>query len=157
MGERVLSRSARPGPGARHWRCEPREERSWHVAEGKVGSHKANIIRWVARIWSLLLAAFAVTVMLLPDPHATAPVPTEDWFLLSLWGVAVLGLLLAWKWELAGAVLAIAAMFARELAWILLRGAWFAGFLLLWAAVLPPAILFLISWWLERRSGAIRT
>ncbi len=120
----------------------------------KAAQRPVRIIRWIARIWSLLLFVFAVARIFTPDPYATEPVPAEDWFLLSLWGVAILFLLVAWRWELVGGILAIVTMFVRELAWILIKGQWFLGFLILWAAVAPPAILFLIAGVLERRARA---
>lgn len=88
-----------------------------HVIPTSVG-----IIRRIACIWSILLFVFVLFMILTPDPYATEPVPTADWFLLSLWGVAILALLLAWKWELLGAVIAMATMFMRELAWVILKG-----------------------------------
>jgi hypothetical protein len=124
------------------------------MTSSKAVSRSGTILRWIARIWSLLLLAFVVAMIFMPDPYATEPVPAEDWFLLSLWGLAVLWLLVAWRWELVGGILAIATMFVRELAWVLIKGQWFAGFLILWAAVVPPAILFLIAWRLERRARA---
>ena len=76
-------------------------------------------------------------------------------FLLIVGSLAtVIWLLVAWRWELVGGILAIATMCLRELAWVLIKGDWFAGFLILWAVVLPPAILFLIAWWLDRGAGA---
>lgn len=120
----------------------------------KTTSRGATALRWIARIWSLLILAFVVARIFMPDPYATEPVPPEDWFLLSLWGVAILFLLVAWRWELVGGILAIATMFVRELAWVLIKGQWFVGFLILWAAVVPPAILFLMAWGLDRRARA---
>jgi hypothetical protein len=79
-------------------------------------------------------------------------VPVEDWFLLSLWGVAILGLLVAWQWELVGATIAIVTMFVRELAWVILKGPWLAGFLMIWLLIIPPAILYLVAWSQERRA-----
>lgn len=113
----------------------------------------AKIIRWIARIWSILVFAFALVRIFTPDPYATEPVPVEDWFLLSLWGVAILGLLVAWRWELVGGILTIATLFFRELAWVVLKGPWFVNFLIIWAFLVPPAILFLIAWRLERNAG----
>jgi hypothetical protein len=109
-----------------------------------------RIIRWIARIWSLLLFAFALFAFFSPDPYATQPVPAADWFLMAFWAVAILALLLAWKWELLGAVVAIATMLLRELAWVLLKGPWLPAFLLIWLVVLPPAILYLVAWRLDR-------
>ncbi len=115
-----------------------------------------RVIRWIARIWSLAVFAFAVVWVLIPDPYATEPVPAADLFLLSLWGVAILGLLIAWRWELAGGVITIATMFIRELAWVILKGRWLAGFLIFWVVLVPPAVLFILAWRLERRANPLR-
>jgi hypothetical protein len=112
----------------------------------------ARVARLVARIWSILLFSCALLRVLTPDPYATEPVPIADWFLLSFWAVAILALLLAWKWERLGAIISIATMFLRELAWVLLKGPWLVNFLLVWAVVVPPAVLFLVAWGLERRA-----
>lgn len=111
-----------------------------------------TVIRWTARIWSLLISTFVLFRVLTPDPYATEPVPVEDWFLLSLWGVAILGLLVAWRRERVGGLLTIATMFIRELAWVILKGGWMVNFLIVWAFVVPPAILFLVAGEWESRA-----
>lgn len=127
------------------------------MTQSKAGPHPAVIIRWVARIWSLVIFVFVLLRLFAPDPHATGgPIPAEDLFLLSLWGVAVLGLLVAWRWELVGASLTIATMFLRELAWVILKGPWLVSFLIVWAAFVPPAVLFLFAWGLERKARGVR-
>src|SRR4030066_2020518 len=110
------------------------------------------IIRWIARIWSFLVFAVAILEIFVPDPNATEPVPLADWFLLSLWGVAILGVLVAWRWELVGGIITIASMFIRELVWIILKGQWLVNFLIVWLFVLPPAVLFLLAWGLEGKA-----
>ena len=110
-----------------------------------------TIIRWTARVWGILVFALALIIIFTPDPYASGPVPAEDWFLLSLWGVAVLGLVIAWRWPLVGAILTIGTMFIRELTWIVLKGEWLVSFLLFWLLVVPPAILHLVAWGLDRR------
>jgi len=110
------------------------------------------IMRWIARIWSFLVFAVAILEIFVPDPNATEPVPLADWFLLSLWGVAILGVLVAWRWELVGGIITIASMFIRELVWIILKGQWLVNFLIVWLFVLPPAVLFLLAWGLERKA-----
>ena len=112
-----------------------------------------NIIRWLARVWSALVFAAALLRILTPDPYATEPVPAMDWFLLSLWGVAILGLLIAWRWELAGGIITIATMVFRELAWVILKGDWLVNFLIIWVLVVPPAILFLVAWRLKGKAS----
>ena len=111
------------------------------------------ITRWVARIWSLLIFAFALLKIFTPDPYATGdPIPADDQFLLALWGVAILGLLIAWRWEMVGGMITIATMFIRELAWVLLKGPWLVNFLIIWAVLVPPALLFIAAWRMERKA-----
>ncbi|MBN2550311.1 MAG: hypothetical protein JXB15_14195 [Anaerolineales bacterium] len=111
----------------------------------------AKILRWIARIWSLPVFALALLQISAPDPNITQPVPAEDMILLSLWGVAILGLLVAWRWELVGGLITIATMFMRELVWVMLKGGWLVNFLIAWLLIVPPAVLFLIAWRLERK------
>lgn len=115
-------------------------------------SRSEKIIRWIARIWSIPVFVFALLRIITPDPYATEPVPASDWFLLSLWGVAILGLLIAWRWELVGGIITIATMFVRELFWVILKGDWLVNFLIFWFFVVPPAILFMVAWGLERKT-----
>jgi hypothetical protein len=108
-------------------------------------SRTIKIIRWIARIWSIVLFSFALLVLLTPDPYATEPISAQDFFLLFLYGIAILGLVIAWRWELVGSMIAIVTMFIRELAWVILKGPWLVNFLIFWIMVLPPAILYLIA------------
>ena len=114
------------------------------------GQRTILIIRWVARILSLILFLFVLVRIFTPDPTITEPVPAEDWFLLSLWGISILGLMVAWKWEVVGSIITIGTMFLREIVWVLLKGDWEVNFLIVWAIVLPPAILYLVAWKLEK-------
>ena len=111
-----------------------------------------KIVRWIARIWSLLVLVAALLIIFTPGQVSTESVPAADWYLLGLWGVAVLGLLVAWRWELGGAIITIAAMFLREFSWILLRGHWMTNFLIVWMFVVPPALLFLLARAWERKT-----
>jgi hypothetical protein len=115
-------------------------------------SRSVKNIRLIARIWSILVFGLTLLRIITPDPYAVEPVPASDWFLLSLWGVAVLGLLLAWRWELIGGCITIISMLLRELFWVMLRGDWMVEFLIFWVFVVPPAILFLVAWKLERKT-----
>lgn len=112
----------------------------------------SSVLRWVARVWSLLLAGFAVLRAITPDSSVTQPIPLEDLFLLGIWGAAIAGLVIAWRWEIVGAWLAIAIMFFRELVWVILKGDWVVNFLIVWALIVPPAILYLLAHRLEGRS-----
>ena len=115
------------------------------MGQGLLGTRASRAIRWIARGWSLLVAGFVVFMILSTDPYATEPVPAEDWLLLGFWGVAVLGLLIAWRWELQGAVITLASIFLRELAWVLIKGGWMVEFLIAWLFLAPPAVLYLLA------------
>jgi hypothetical protein len=112
----------------------------------------SRIARWVARIWALLLAAFALLRAITPDPLITEPVPLEDVILLGFWGVAILGLVIGWRWEVLGAGITIGTMVLREVVWVILKGDWIVNFLIVWALVVPPALLYLLANRLGRRS-----
>jgi len=114
-----------------------------------------KIIRWIARIWSILVTVGAMLTFFSPDSIDARPIATVDVFLLSLTGVAFVGLFIAWRWELVGGIFTIAMMFIREIAWVILKGNWLLGFLILWFFIAPPAILFLIAWRLERKAKEI--
>ena len=113
---------------------------------------KISILRWIARIWSLAIFIFALVITFSPDPHATGePIPATTYVLLGLWGVSVLGLMVAWRWERLGALVAIIALAMRELLYLILTGSWILNFLIVWLAFLPPAIMYLLARHLERK------
>jgi len=111
-------------------------------------------IRWIARIWSALVVAFALWIFI-PDSSSSGPIAAVDKFLLSLLGLTLLGLLIAWRWEFAGGIFAIATMIIRKIAWIILKGNWEIGFLFLWIFLLPPALMFIIAWKSENKAKKI--
>ena len=114
-----------------------------------------KIIRWIARIWSVLVTVFVLLIFFAPDSGGSGPIATMDVFLLSLTGLALLGLFIAWRWEFVGGIFTIAMLFLREIAWVILKGNWLAGFLILWLLIAPPAILFLIAWGLEKKTRKV--
>lgn len=121
------------------------------MGEVYAGPNYSGIVRWTARVWTVLVTALVALIIVTPDPYATEPVRAEDWFFLSLWGFALMGLWVAWRWELGGAIITIATMIFRELAWIFLKGDWMASFLIVWLLLVIPAVLFVLAWELERR------
>jgi hypothetical protein len=120
----------------------------------KAVPRSVKIIRWAARIWSLLAIGMGL-LMLIPDSESAGPIAPVDIFLLSLTGLAMLGLLIAWRWELTGSIFTIAMLFIREIAWVILKGNWMLGFLVLWFFFLPPAIMFISAWRLEKQTKKI--
>ena len=105
-----------------------------------------NWIRWAVRILSLLFVAGCLYIIIgeslegrdRPDnPPLTARALVE----LEIMVVSLLGLLLAWKWELAGGIVA--------LAFYVLGGIINPGLLRLYPVAIA-AILFLTCWSLGR-------
>jgi hypothetical protein len=110
-----------------------------------------KVLRWTARVWSLLAFALAMVVAFSPDPHAVNPITAREFFMLSLWLVAILGLLLAWRFEKLGALISIIIMPLREVLYVLVYREWTINFLLIWALVVPPAVMYLLAWTLDRK------
>jgi hypothetical protein len=113
---------------------------------------KIKIIRWIARIWSILAVLFAF-VLLISTLMETGDEPpsTIFWMLFGLWFAAVLSLLISWRWEIVGSVLAITALISREMAVFYMSGEFLVGFWMVWLPILPPAILFILAWWEDRK------
>jgi hypothetical protein len=113
-------------------------------------------VRWIARILSVLIILFwgffiaaGLVGTILGDPSSqpwhTLPIRDRIGFTLMLaW---LLGLALAWKWELAGAALTLAAILIEAffINWKVVAG----------LGMLPPitAVLFVFCWWLGRQSS----
>ena len=114
-------------------------------------STRVKIVRWIARVWSLFALALALLIAFSPDPYAVNPIQPREIFMLSLWGMAILGLILAWRWERLGALLTIIIMPVRELVYILIYREWTINFLLIWALVIPPAVMYLLVWNRDRK------
>lgn len=121
------------------------------ILGSKESSILVKILRWIARVWGLFALAIGLMVALTPDPYQVRPITTMEIFILSFWGVAILGLVLAWRWERFGALLTIFTMFFREIVYFLLHRGWVINFLIVWALVIPPAVLYLQAWHLDRK------
>ena len=114
-----------------------------------------TIIRWIARIWSILIFALAVLVIRTPDPWVVEPVPLADQIVMGLFGVAILGSLIAWRWEGLGGAIAIASVVAHDVTTRIMGGGGAWSQLLTPASPLVflfgfPGILFLVCWALSR-------
>jgi len=92
--------------------------------------------------------------MFTPDPYQIRPITPMEVFMLSFWGVAILGLVLAWRWERFGAMLMIITMPVRELVYFLIHRLWIINFLLIWALVIPPALMFLFAWYQDHKKSS---
>jgi len=72
---------------------------------------RIKIMRWVARVWSILTFLFGLIlfVSLIIDA-SNEPPPSIYWLLFGLWFAAVLGLILGWRWERAGGIIAVTSL-----------------------------------------------
>ena len=108
---------------------------------------KIKIFRWTARIWSILVLIFAIVLLLTQLSADSGEAPTTlFWVLFGLWFFGVLGLVAGWRWEIAGAVIAITALISREMAVFYLSGEFLVGFWLVWLPIIPPAVLYILAW-----------
>ena len=117
----------------------------------KQATQRIKTIRWLARILGVLVVIFWILKILDPQSGDLQQVAPVDAFLLSLTGLALAGLLLAWRWELAGWIFTLVMLFILEIAWVILKGNWMIGFLILWMMIATPAILFVAAWRMERK------
>ncbi len=117
-----------------------------HARKEATMNRTAKTVRWLARIVStpiiLLWGLFLITGLL---GYGEQPsLKTRDYIGLTAMGISLLGLAVAWKWELLGGLTALVAYVVLVVFfdWRLLASPY-----LLWAIA---AILFLSSWWLHR-------
>ena len=104
-----------------------------------------KIIRWTARILSALIIAFHVLSFL--GDRLPSNLPTRDVVNLILWGIVMLGLIIAWKWEgIGGLVIILVSVVQYVIDPVLLS---------MWAFWIAPftGVLFLISWVKNRRKA----
>ena len=104
------------------------------------------LARWTARILSglsvLFFGFFLVSHLIGDQGRASRPLVWRDYLILTTLVVSLVGLLLAWKWEFAGAAVAlIAFLICAVLNWRVLVS----------PGVLIPisSVLYLISWWMS--------
>ena len=110
-----------------------------------------SLVRWTARIVSSLIVlfygVFLVAHLIGDEGGPSRPLVWNDYVILATLVVSLGGLVLAWKWEFAGAAITLIAIVICALVnWRVLV---FPG------ALIPfSAVLYLLSWWLCRASGS---
>ena len=105
----------------------------------------ATIFRWIGRVFGLVLIGLTLLIATgegMPNPF-TQPLVIQIGFLAM--ALVLLGILLAWRWELSGAIMSLAG-------WVLFVGAervnWRHSMFLILLCV--PSLLFLGSSFLRR-------
>jgi hypothetical protein len=117
-------------------------------ADTVIGRRLIGVARWAARIWAAALVLFWGAFLLehlawFSNPQQLPP--PRVFLLVGLHLLMLVGLLAGWRWEVAGAVLALASsvpFFAAT------AGRNFPGFA---AATAVPSVLWLYCAWQERR------
>ena len=102
-----------------------------------------KVIRWTARILSVLILAFYALSFLGEGLPSNLPAHDVDIFI--LWGIVMLGLIIAWKWEgIGGLVIILVSVVQNVIDPV---------FLSMWAFWIAPftGVLFLIYWVKSRR------
>lgn len=103
------------------------------------------IVRWIARILSALILLFwgyFIVAHLFGDPAQFLALTAKDALQLAMMVLWLVGLAAAWRWELAGAIVAVAAG--------LIGGLLNPNAVALAAIPAVPALLFLYCWWMSR-------
>ncbi len=106
---------------------------------------------WLTRVLSILIIVFSILMFMdyrvFPEPGEIKPLSTKEIIGFYIVGMGFIGLLLAWKWELTGAIISIIA---------------FAGLAVFFPLVLAPspmyvwpstAVLFIVLWKRRRNTN----
>ena len=108
-----------------------------------------KVLRWILRISSGLIIAFSLLMFIgetFFGENPGKPLENNEILQLSITGIALIGLGLAWKWELFGGIISLTAYFVLAIINpIVLK----ATLVLIWPAI---AILFIMLWVLSRNS-----
>ena len=110
-------------------------------------------LRWILRGLSGLIIVFSVLMFIGEtwfgeNPEAT--LSNNAILQLSVTGIGLIGLGLAWKWELTGGIISLAAYIAVG---IINHEVLSATIVLIWPAT---AILFIVLWAVSRRPAAMQ-
>ena len=116
----------------------------------------AYAICWTARIWGLLILIIAtltvVSHILAPDTEPGTYPPIENLIPLSI-SISVLGLAIAWKWKLLGALINLGFFTLNLMIYWLINGYFLPiQVILVLSPIFIPGILFLVCWFLSRDS-----
>jgi len=105
-----------------------------------------SLTRWTARVAALLVAGTYVMFVLgefFPHTHSGPPTHFREWAGIVLLTSAIVAMLAAWKWELAGALVSLAALAAFVVV-VRMRNYEVV------AVVAIPGLLFACDWVLRR-------
>ena len=109
-----------------------------------------SLLRWTARIAALMVAGIFVFFVAAEyiNPHSGPPTKLREWVGIALMVLTVVGMLLAWKWELAGACVSLLSLAAFCILVPMNRYDYVIG------VAAAPGILFLFDWTLRHFRAA---
>ncbi len=117
-----------------------------------------HILRWIARVWAILILVFGVLEAL--DPVVSRPTPWHEWLSpVLLFAGAGLGFILSWRWEFIGGLLFVLSFVAAMIVACFSRGACLPIGIMATIALLftTPGVLFIVCWrWQKRRTDDSR-
>jgi hypothetical protein len=104
-----------------------------------------RLVRWIARVWSLVPILFGFMHVFAPDNDPNIVVPWTDWLALSLAAVCLAGLAIAWRWERLGGWIALGALAAFSAVFLITVERFFPVIVIFLIALGLPAVLFLVA------------
>ena len=116
------------------------------------------VLRWVGRIWNTGLALLAILQLIGPS-NITEPVPWHEWLSpVLLFGSAIAGLILCWRWERAAGLVIVLAFVMAQITACFSRGACLrpAVIAAIALAFATPGVLYLAAWYLSRPARQAR-
>ena len=105
-----------------------------------------RIFRWTLRILSAIFIIFFLFMFIAETLDSTNPLSTNSIIQLSLMGIGLIGFGLAWKWELTGGIIALAAFIVLG---IINTSIWRFSLLYIYPAT---AILFIMLWAISKNA-----
>ena len=115
-----------------------------------------SVLRWVARIIGTLFVLYFLSQVFGEFSrkayiNVSHPGP---YVLLAFWGLASIGLLIAWRWEGIGGFLAAFSIISSDLLHIFwVQGQKTVGAIVVSLFLLIPALLFIYCWWKTRKES----
>ena len=125
-------------------------------------------IRLVARIWSLVVIIFSLTMLAgyawnwvttgKADPYAVEGYPPSENLLPLAMCLSVAGLGVAWRWEGLGGAINIGFFLVNLGLYWLLRGRFFPlNAVAILSLAIVPGVLFLVCWWRSKSPNHIES
>ncbi len=108
-----------------------------------------RIVRWIARIWSIASIGLILLFIIGEGINPTAP---SEWLGLLFFPFGIsLGMLLAWRKEGLGGIIAAGSILIFYGVHLATAGRFPKGWA--WLAFAAPGFLFLLSWYLSRKTS----